>query len=160
MRKYWLRLEGQVKPSLTPFCWFTGAKRNAHLGPSASNAHRVVTATMEDSVHRALGPVSVSSATRAPAARSACVLRACMALAAACHVPAMPTTPSGRRWGNVGGTGVGCRNPSPAQIPHLLHCHLGSALTVTSTGEKRAVLSLPKPPTQGSLFHGTRNVLA
>lgn len=138
----------------------TGAKRNAHSGPSASSAHRAVTATTEDSVHPAQVPVSVSSATKVPAARSACALRACMALAAACRAPAMPTTRSGRRWGHVGGTGVGCRDPFPVQTPHLLPCHLGSALTVTSTAEKRAVLSLPKPPTLGSLFHGTRNVPA
>lgn len=98
----WADLEGQVgghsrNPSLLP----AGAKRNARLGPSASSAHSAVTVTTEASARPPPAPASVILATKAPAARSGCAPRDCMAWAVPCPAPVMPTTPSGTSWGQV-----------------------------------------------------------
>lgn len=88
-----------------PVCCLAGAKRSAPSGRSASSALSAVTATMGASARPPPAPASVSLATKAHAARSGCAPRDCMAQAAPCLAPVMPTTPSGMSWG-PGGLGM------------------------------------------------------
>lgn len=78
------------------------------MGLSVSCALNAVTATMEVNVHQPQVPVSVSLATRAPAARNGYAPRACMAQAALCPVPVTLRTLSGMSYGQVIlGQGIG-----------------------------------------------------
>lgn len=88
-------------------CRSAGVRRSARSGPLASSAPSAVPARTGASAHPARAPVSAHQATRGPAARSACALRACTGQAAACRVPATPTTQSGRSRALWPGTGGG-----------------------------------------------------
>lgn len=81
---------------------------------------------MEVNVHQPQGPVSVSLATRALAARSGYALRACMAQAAPCPAPVTLRTLSGMSYGQVSlGQGAGWA-PDEERLPRLwLHLQGG-----------------------------------
>lgn len=133
---------------------------------SVSCALNAVTATMEVNVHQPQGPVSVSLATRALAARSGYALRACMAQAAPCPAPVTPRTLSAAIQllelvpANQAGLATTAMSPAPPATMATVASYPAPARTVlTATVSPGAALVLqaswercvPSPVLQGPM---------